>query len=526
MVVAAHPLAAQAGAEILERGGSAVDAAIAVQMVLTLVEPQSSGIGGGGFMLVWDAERRRLAGYDGRETAPAAARPDRFLQDDGTPLPFMTAVTSGKSIGVPGILRMLALAHERHGRLPWPQLFEPAIRLSESGFVTSPRLRALLQQDPHLSRREPARSTFYRADGQPKTYLENPALAATLRGIAAGGAAAFYHGLAPAIAEAVAAAGGDMATSDLANYRAKERAPLCAPYRQWRVCGMPPPTAGGIAVLQMLGLVERFDLGAVDAKSAEMAHLLAEAGRLAFADRNRYVADPDAVAVPTTALLDRSYLDTRSLLIRRERAMEDALPGDLRERHGWGDDATLGQPSTSHVSIVDAEGNAVALTSSVENAFGSRIMVGGFLLNNQLTDFSFRPEVDGRPVANAVAPGKRPRSSMAPTMVFDADGGLRLITGSAGGSRIIGYVARTITGVLDNELSPQDAAALPHVVNRDGATEIEDGPGAPRLRRALEALGHTVDLAPMTSGTHSIGMRDHLLEGGADPRREGIAVGR
>lgn len=526
MVVAAHPLAAQAGTEILERGGNAVDAAIAVQMVLTLVEPQSSGIGGGGFILVWDAAHRRLAAYDGRETAPAAARPDRFLQDDGTPLPFMAAVTSGLSVGVPGILRMLELAHQRHGSMPWQQLFEPAIRLSDSGFIVSPRLRALLQQDPYLSRREAARSVFYQSNGLPKTKLANPALAATLRRIATAGADAFYVTQAPAIADAVVAAGGDLTTADLAAYRAKERAPLCAPYRQRRVCGMPPPSSGGIALLQMLGLLEHFDLGTVGARSVEMAHLLAESGRLAFADRNRYVADPDMVAVPTKALLERSYLSARSLLIRRDRAMEDALPGDLPERHGWGDDATLGRPSTSHISIVDGEGNAVALTTSVENAFGSRIMVDGFLLNNQLTDFSFRPEVDGRPVANHVAPGKRPRSSMAPTMVFDADGRLRLVTGSAGGSRIIGYVARSVIAVLDNGLSPQDAAALPHVVNRDGATEIEERPGAQPLQLGLEALGHIVDVAPMTSGTHSIGVRDHRLEGGADPRREGIAAGR
>jgi len=533
MVVAAHPLAAAAGLEMLRQGGSAVDAAIAVQMVLTLVEPQSSGIGGGGFLLHYDAEARELAAYDGRETAPAAATPDMFLQPDGTPMAFDEAVVGGLSVGVPGTLRLLELAHRAHGRLPWPRLFEPAVTLAEEGFAVSPRLHALLAEDEHLKRLPAAAAYFYRADGTPHpvgTMLRNPALAETLRRIAADGAAAFYEGpIAANIVDAVTRSPlqpGRMTLADVSAYEAKTRAPVCAPYRQWRVCGMGPPSSGGIAVLQMLRLLERFDLASVAPGSAEAVHLFAQAGRLAFADRDRYVADPDKAAVPTAQLLAEPYLQERSRLIRTDRDLGKATAGELKQQTGWAVPAPQFEPvSTSQISIVDAQGNAVSFTTTIEGPFGSRLFVDGFLLNNELTDFAFLAERDGQPVANRVEPGKRPRSSMAPTLVFDERDRLVLVAGSPGGASIIPYVVKTLIAVLDWNLNPQAAADLPNLANRNGATELEKGSALEALAPALEAMGHEIRITGMTSGLAVIAVTPESLLGGADSRREGVAVG-
>ncbi|HKF72664.1 MAG TPA: gamma-glutamyltransferase [Stellaceae bacterium] len=534
MVAAANPLAAEAGRAMLREGGSAIDAAIATQMVLTLVEPQSSGIGGGAFLLYWSARDARVESYDGRETAPAAARPDRFLGPDGTPLAFMDAVVGGQSVGVPGTLRMLALAHRKHGRLPWARLFEPAIRLAEDGFPISPRLYGSVSKDKYLPRFEPARGYFYESDGSPKsvgTVLRNPALAATLRAVAEGGADAFYAGaIAEDIVRAVThapARPGDMTAADLAGYEAKERSPVCAHYRRFRICGMGPPSSGATTVLEILGLLERFDLARLKPMSAQGLHLFVEAARLGYADRDRYLADSDFVPVPLKGLLDRAYLANRARLIDPRQDHGRAEPGAPPKMHArlWGGGDTVDLPSTSHLSIVDAAGDAAAMTMTIENGFGSRILVDGFLLNNELTDFSFRPEVGGHPVANRVEPGKRPRSSMAPTLVFGPDGKFLLAVGSEGGSEIIVHVALTLIAMLDWGYDIQAAIDLAHVSNLNGDTEIESVPAAEALAAALRARGHIVTVRAFDSGLHGIMRTRRGLEGGADPRREGVALG-
>jgi gamma-glutamyltranspeptidase/glutathione hydrolase len=535
MVAAANPLAAQAGYDILKKGGSAVDAAIAVQMVLNLVEPQSSGIGGGGFLLHWDAASRTVASFDGRETAPAAVGEDLFLGPDGNPVESWQARIGGRAVGVPGVLRMLEMAHGRYGVLPWSELFQPAIALAEEGFEISPRMHELTSESKYLDRFSAARAYLFDGDGTPlpvRHRLVNPDFARTLRLIAAQGADVFYKGeIAQAIVAAVQGAEenpGAMTLEDLAGYEAKQREPVCAPYRVFRVCGMGPPSTGGLTVAMILQLLEPFDMASAGAGSAASVHLFAEASRLAYADRNRYMADADAVPVPVKDLMDPAYLRRRAGLIDPARDIGVAEPGDLPRQAGQ--DTTGGetpqQPSTSHISVVDGRGNAVSFTTSIAIGFGSRLMVGGFFLNNQLTDFAFRPRKDGVAHINRPGPGKRPRSSMAPTLVFAPGGGLRLVVGSPGGTSIIGYVAKTIVAVLDWDMDIQSAIALPHFANRNGkATELEKGTAAVSLRPALEVLGHTIDIRSHTSGLHGIEVTAAGLTGGADPRREGIVLG-
>ncbi len=541
MISAANPHAARAGLEILRAGGSAVDAAIAAQMVLTLVEPQSSGIGGGAFLLNFSPGRPDagvmpdLDAYDGREIAPASATDTMFMNAFGQPLPMSVREAGGRSVGVPGLLRMLEAAHKRHGRLPWAHLFEPAIRLAEQGFAVSPRLHELIRQDPHLKRFPEARRYFFTPKGEPLpagTILRNPALSDTFRLIAQHGADAFYEGdIADAIVSAVNKTSwlpGDMARMDLVRYRARVRQVVCRPYRVWRICGMPPPTSGGIATLQILGMLERFDMSRIAAGSPLAVHLITEASRLAFADRNSYVADPDFVAIPVDGLLDRGYLRQRSEAILGTQSIGKALPGvppqtALNDRAP--DDATDGPVSTSHISVVDARGNAVSMTTTIGMPFGSRLMVRGFMLNDELTDFSAMPQRDGQPVANRPGPRKRPRSSMAPTIVTDEAGRLVFVIGSPGGSNIIGYVTKALIGVLDWDMDVQDALALPNFVNRNGPTDLEQGTELEQIGPVLEALGHTVRVQPKTSGLHGIRVRGSGLEGGADPRREGVAIG-
>lgn len=534
MVAAANPHAVRAGVEMLRAGGTAADAAIAVQLVLGLVEPQSSGLGGGAFALYWTARDKRLVTWDGRETAPRAATADLFRDPAGKLLAYRTAVRTGRAVGTPGLPALLWRLHQRHGRLPWARLFGPAIRLAEQGFAVSPRLHKLLNEADFLKRRADSRAYFFDPEGNPWPVghrLRNPAYAAVLRLLAARGPSAFYRGvLARAIVRAVQEDRpwpGGLALTDLRTYRAKVRPAVCGDYRRWRVCGMGPPSSGGIAMIQILKLIEPFDAAKSPPEGARTAHLLIEAGALAFADRNRYVADPDHVAVPVRRLIDAGYLRRRARLIDPVRAGGKRAPGTwpARKGHLHGPGLTLAMPSTSHISIIDAAGNALSMTTTIEAAFGSGIMVAGFLLNNQLTDFSFRAMRGGQPVANRVGPGKRPRSSMAPTIVFGSDGQPVLVIGSPGGSRIIGYVARAVSAVLDHGLSLPRAFSIAHVLSRNGPAEIERGTRADTAA-ALGRMGHRVRPATMTSGLHGIRrLPDGRLEGAADPRREGTAIG-
>ncbi len=552
MAVTANPIASKVAADMLARGGSAVDAAIAAQMVLNVVEPQSSGIGGGAFMLVYNERSRRLRVFDGRETTPAGARPDMFLIDGGGKLGFFDAVDSGLSVGVPGLLRMLDLAHRGHGHLPWAELFRPAIELAEQGFEISPLLyTAILSARKRIAAQPAAAKYFLTASGRAKpagTRLRNPELAAVFRQIAEHGADVLYRG--PIADDIVAAVQGHktrpgvMKSDDLAGYRALERDPLCGGYRGLKICGMPAPSSGGLTTLQILGILEHFDLSVLKPGTVESVHLVSEAQRLGYADRARYIADPAFVNVPSSGMLDGEYLTQRSRLISSERSMGESSAGTPPGAPTAGVDRSQSLSSTSHLSIVDQSGNAVSMTTSIEHSFGSLLMVRGFLLNNQLTDFSFAPtDENGHDIVNRIEPGKRPRSSMAPTMVFDKDGNLEAVLGSPGGSSIIQYVAQTLIGLIDWRLDVQEAVDSPHFGALTTATTIlEKDTALAKLRVPLTALGHQVTFAPLTSGVHAIvfnGMRENgkpgrlavgdersRWAGGADPRREGAVAGR
>lgn len=530
MVSAAHPLAVEAGLDILRRGGSAVDAAVAVQMMLGFVEAPETGIGGGGFLLYRNAGLDSVEFYDGRETAPAAARPDRFLLF-GRPAPRRLAMPTGRSVGVPGLVAMLELAHARHGRLAWAELLQPAIDAAEAGVPMPARLVAQSRGDRSLRLFSDTRRAFVAPAGAAAPVLRSPAYADTLRTLAKD-PGAFYTGeIAAAIIERARGRWpwrSDLELGDLRDYQARERASLCGRYRQWTVCGAPPPSSGGIAILQALGMLEHFSLAALGPDSDEAIHLLIEAHRLAFADREHYVGDPDFVDVPTEALLDPAYLEARARLIDPARAMREALPGApvnaaARSNGHAIPAAPLG--GTSHFSIVDGDGNVVALTSSIEAPFGSRMISSGFLLNNQLTDFTFTPAAEGRAHPNAVAAGKRPRSSMAPVIVLDEAGETRLVIGARGGPRIIGYVLKVLVGVLDWDLEIQEAIALPNFAPLAGRLELERGSRLADRSDAFEARGHRVRHLAMPSGLHGIEAIGTSWRGGADPRLEGIARG-
>ncbi|MEL7131792.1 MAG: gamma-glutamyltransferase [Pseudomonadota bacterium] len=532
MVAAANPLAVQAGVEILAAGGTAADALVAVQVVLGLVEPQSSGLGGGAFLVWHDAATQELTTLDGRETAPLAATPGLFQTEDGEPMGFFDAVVGGRSVGTPGTPALLEEVHTRWGNLAWPRLFDAAIGLADDGFEVSPRLAGLIERDAERLGTFPATADYFLPGGTPLamgTVLKNPNYAATLRAMSRDGADAIYTGaIASDIVEIVQNAAGNpgvLSQVDLAVYQVKERAPVCATYRSHEVCGMGPPSSGALTVGQILGMLDSYDLAALGAENPESWRLIGDASRLAFADRGRYMADSDFVPMPTAGLLEPGYLADRAALLGGDAALDAVSPGTPAFDHSlnWADDQSLELPSTSHISIVDSFGNVASMTTTIENAFGSRLMTNGFLLNNELTDFSFSTHTDGVPIANALAPGKRPRSSMSPTIVMK-DGVPVLAIGSPGGSRIIGYTAKSIIAWLDWGMDVQQAVSLPHAVNRFGTYDVEEGTSAADLAPPLEALGFEVNARGLNSGLHAIEIGD-MLQGGADPRREGIALG-
>lgn len=528
MVAAAHPLATEAGLEVLRAGGNAVDAMVAVQAVLGLVEPQSSGLGGGAFLVHFDAATATLTTFDGRETAPMAADGDYFRGVGGEPLAFWDAVINGLSVGVPGTPKLLDVVHERHGSADWASLLEPAIRLAEGGFEVTPRLSASIEGARGLDRFAVTRDYFL-PDGAPLAVgatLVNEAYAATLRAMQAERSAPFYEGpIAVDIVALTTDEGGMLTLEDLAAYQVVERAPVCVDYRGLDVCGMGPPSSGALTVGQILGIMSHFDVASLG-YGVEFAHLFAEAQRLAFADRALYMADSDFVRVPAAGLVDPTYLTLRAQLVDRDRANPDAAAGNppWDEAMLWAPQVQPELAGTSHFAIVDDAGNAVSMTTTIESGFGSRLMTNGFLLNNELTDFSFRAEVDGRPVANRVEGGKRPRSSMSPTIVME-DGRPVILAGSPGGSRIIAYTSLALIGMIDWGLDPQAAVELGHVANRGGATDLEDGTVAAAFAQTLTERGHEVNVRGLTSGLHAIRIDEDGLRGGADPRREGVVLG-
>lgn len=534
MVTAANPIATQAGADVIEQGGNAIDAMVAVQLMLGLVEPQSSGIGGGAFLVYWDNDKQKLTTFDGRETAPLAATPQLFLDDNGQPLQFYDAVVGGRSVGTPGTVKLLWDTHQQYGKLEWKKIIQPIIKLAEQGFSISPRLASLIEGDSERLSRFPAtKAYFFNPDGSPKTAgttLKNPQYAQTLTAIAEKGAMAFYQGdIAQDIIDTVQNAPGNpgvLAQSDFDAYQIKQREPVCVAYQSYDVCGMGPPSSGALTVGQILAISEQYDLKSWGAESAKSWQVIANASRLAFADRGKYMADQDYVPMPTAGLLDADYLKERASLIEVGKALPEASPGNPPWSHAMNlsMDESIELPSTSHFNIVDKQGNVVSMTTTIENAFGSRLMVRGFLLNNELTDFSFRTHQDGTPIANRLEPGKRPRSSMAPTIMLKDDKPYMAI-GSPGGSRIIGYVAQTIIAHTQWDMDIQQAINQPRLLNRFGTLDIEQGTAATQLQPKLEKIGFTTEIRDLNSGLHAIRITSDGLEGAADPRREGIAIG-
>lgn len=532
MVSVANPHAAAAGARVLSEGGTAADAMVAVQAVLGLVEPQSSGIGGGAFLVWYDSKSGEITTLDGRETAPLAATPRLFQNENGERLKFWDAVVGGRSVGVPGTPALMEAAHKKWGQNSWNSLFSEAIDLADNGFAVSPRLAALVARDAERLDRFSDTAEYFFPNEQPLVeghLLTNPAYADLMRRMAKDGAEVIYFGdIARAIINTVRGAEknpGVLSLTDLQIYKVKERPAVCAPFRGYQVCGMGPPSSGALTVGQILGLLNQFPPGS--SNDPQTLRLIGDASRLAFADRGRYMADSDFVPMPTKGLLAQDYLSERAKLLNGPDALTEAVPGNPEYSHAslWADDVSLELPSTSHISIVDRFGNALSMTTTIENSFGSRLMAHGFLLNNELTDFSFSSHRNGVPIANRVEPGKRPRSSMSPTIILK-DGRPTLVIGSPGGSRIIGYVAEAIVAHIDWGMNIQAAVSIPHAINRFGTYDLEKGTSLEAMVAPLEELGYKVNLRSLNSGLHAISIGENGLFGGADPRREGIAIGQ
>ena len=533
MIASANHYASEAGAAMLRQGGNAIDAMVATQLVLGLVEPQSSGIGGGGFLVYWDNNKQRMTTFDGRETAPFAVTPRLFQDKTGQPLAFYDAVVGGRSVGTPGTIKLLWNSHQQYGQLKWKQLFKPAIKLAKKGFIVSPRLAALVAKDAtHLQRWPLTRRYFFDEQGQPikagQTLINQP-YADTLRKIADYGQKAFYQGnIAREIVNTVQNAVGNpgvLSSIDLASYKVKQRSPVCAPYRQYQICGMGPPSSGALTLGQIMGMLNHYPLATMGAKDINSWRLIGDASRLAFADRGRYMADSDYVPMPTKGLLDPSYIQQRAQLLATDKRLIKAEPGSPPWDHARIQitDEAIELPSTTHFAIVDSQGNVVSMTSTIENSFGSRLMVGGFLLNNELTDFSFRSQIDGIPIANRIEPGKRPRSSMAPTIVMLNNQPV-LAIGSPGGSQIIGYIAKTLVAYLDWGMDLQQAINLPNINNRFGPFEIEQQTTATAWAPKFEQLGYKTVIKDLNSGIQAISITPQQLIGAADPRREGKVI--
>lgn len=535
MITAANPVATQAGADILAQGGNAIDAMVTTQLMLGLVEPQSSGIGGGAFLVYWDAKQKKLTTFDGRETAPLDATPTLFQDEKGNPLDFYDAVVGGRSVATPGTIQLLWDTHQKYGQLKWADLIKPVVKVAEQGFTISPRLATLIEKDAErLSRFPTTKAYFFNDDGSAKsagTVLKNPAYAATLSAVANDGAKAFYQGkTAKNIIATVQNATGNpgvLAQKDFDAYSIKQREPVCSAYQSYDICGMGPPSSGALTVGQILSITEQFDLKKWGPNNVNSWQVIADASLLAFADRGMYMADEDFVPMPTQGLLDKEYLKQRAELIKPGKALTQASAGTPPWQYALqqSPDESIELPSTSHFNVVDKQGNVVSMTTTIENAFGSRLMVDGFLLNNELTDFSFRTHNEGRPIANRLEPGKRPRSSMAPTIIMK-EGQPYMAIGSPGGSRIIGYVAQAIISHVQWGMNIQQATNQPHILNRFGTVDIEQGTYAESFKAPLEKMGFKVNVRDLNSGIHAILLQAGQLQGSADPRREGVAIGQ
>ena len=530
MVVSANPYISEAGNMILAQGGNAVDAAIATALMVSLVEPQSGGIGGGGFILYLNPKENILTSIDARETSSNTTKENQYLDNNDKPLNYGQAVSLGTSVGVPSLLKGLALLHQKYGTLEWKKLFLPTIRLAKEGFIISPRLHTLIVKDPFLLKNTNASRYFFDKDLNPLPIgylLKNPELAKVLEEVSIHGVEKFYEGeIAKDITRAVNQhlTPGGLNGDDLKQYQPVERKVVCGPYRSWKICGMAPPSSGGITLISMLGILQNFPLSQLD--EIDYLHFLSEAGRLAYADRDRYIADPDFIDIPIDSLIDTKYTKERSHLISKTKSMTKAKPGIFNQLSvQLGSDSNSELPATSHISIVDKNGQAVTMTISVASAFGSRIMTNGFFLNNEMTDFSFIPKENQKLIANRVAPNKRPRSSMSPTFVFDDQQRLIMAIGSAGGPSIINYVAKTITGVLDRKLNIQEAIDYPNIGSRNQETELEKGTYVERYAEELQLKGHPLLIREMNSGTQGIWINGEGLWGGVDGRREGVAIG-